>query len=103
MKKIKINVLRNPIMPSIPRLEMEDGFTMSVQAGSHSYSTPREMVGEYEELEVGFPSECEPLLEEYAEDSADLTETVYGYVPAEVILEVIEKHGGLVSKVIEEV
>ena len=51
---------------------------------------------------IGFPSAPEPLIAEYAEDweiegddDPRLCETVYGYVPVEVIDAVIEKHGGI--------
>ena len=32
---------------------------------------------------------------EYAEDDWNYTETVYGYVPIEVVEKLIEKHGGI--------
>jgi len=44
---------------------------------------------------VGFPSMDEPLLMPYAEDASRPTCTVYGWVPAQVIAEVIAKHGGI--------
>jgi hypothetical protein len=34
------------------------------------------------------------LIREYASDE-DFTETIYPYVPTDVILEVIKKHGGM--------
>lgn len=79
-----------------PRIYCKDGFNMSVQAGSAIYCTPRKnLVTGYSSAEIGFPSEEEPLINEYAENSNDYTETVYGYVPCELIDEVIEKHGGI--------
>lgn len=77
------------------RMECNDGFSMSVQAGRHLYSTPREDYGPYLDVEVGFPSQQEPLLMEYAEEADKPTATVYGYVPVEVVDAVIAKHGGL--------
>ena len=75
-----------------------DGFEMSVQANIYSYSIPKEANAEkYEAVEVGFPTEVEPLLEEYAEDPSDPTGTVYGYVPVQVVTDVIVKHGGIVD------
>ena len=38
------------------------------------------------------------LIEQYAENPEDLTETVYAYVPIEVIGEVIKKHGGFAGE-----
>ncbi len=93
----------------------EDGFTMSIQASANHYCQPRQNFFEvekesgsnefetvidyniYTHFEIGFPSEGEPLLIEYAEDISDLTGTVYGYVPKELIEKVIEKHGGAVA------
>ena len=74
-----------------------DGFTMSVQAGQNSYSSPRTDAGPYTAAEVGFPSEPESLLTSYAEDHQKPTDTVYGWVPRQVIINVIAKHGGMIS------
>ena len=78
-------------------IECADGFTMSVQASETNYSMPRTDTGPYVEAEVGFPSERESLLMRYAEDSKQPTNTVYGYVPRQVIINVIAKHGGMIS------
>ena len=76
----------------------EDGFDMSVQASSFHYCSPREDKRHaYTSVEVGFPSDEEPLLMQWVEDPDKPTETVYGYVPAAVILAVIAKHGGVAS------
>lgn len=77
-----------------PRIECNDGFSMSVQGGEFTYSNPREYGLRFESMEVGFPSEYEELIREYASDE-DFTETIYPYVPTDVILEVIKKHGGM--------
>jgi hypothetical protein len=78
-----------------PHVICNDGFKISVQAGQSLYSEPRDVVDSYEEAEVGFPSEEESLITDYAEDQENLCGTVYGYVPCSVIDEVIEKHGGI--------
>ena len=79
-----------------PRIVCNDGFNISVQAGHGLYCSPREdlMNGNYESVEAGYPSEAEPLLMEYAKDDSKPTETVYGWVPVEVIEAVVKKHGG---------
>ena len=74
-----------------------DGFTMSVQASGRNYSTPRDDVGPYTEVEVGFPSSYDYHLSEYAENPDKPTETVYGWVPADKVIMCIEAHGGMVS------
>lgn len=79
-----------------PHIYCEDGFEMSVQAGSGLYSTPREDLesGEYTACEVEFPSREEELLMPYAKDPMEPIESVYAFVPVEVIEQIIEKHGG---------
>lgn len=84
----------------LPRIECEDGFTMSVQVGDGNYCSPRIMDSpHYDAVEVGFTSEVEPLLMGYADDPDEPTGTVYGYVPCDVVDAVIEKHGGIVEMV----
>ena len=76
----------------------KDGFTMSVQAGETSYSTPRKPnATRYVEVEVGYPNEKEDLLLKYAEDPDAPTETVYAYVPSPIVALVIAKHGGMID------
>ena len=76
----------------------KDGFTMSVQASEYNYCSPRINGAErYLSVEVGFPSEEEPLLIEWAEDREKPTDTVYGWVPAPVVALVCIKHGGVVK------
>lgn len=76
-----------------------DGFKVSIQASEYHRCSPQsdEAPGGYEEVELGFPSEEEPLLHWYAEEQEAPTKTVYNYVPASVVRDVIAKHGGLVS------
>jgi hypothetical protein len=80
-----------------PPVTCKDGFSMSVQASSFHYCTPRvDGAPFYTTYEIGFPSEREPLLMPYRELSEDEpTRTVYPYVPVEIVAAVIRKHGGL--------
>ena len=90
----------------LPHIVCSDGFEMSVQVGFSLYSTPKKVAKRYSAVEIGFPSEREPLIEEYAElgifDSVnsgekfvDYTDTVYPYVPVKVVDKVLKKHGGI--------
>jgi len=80
------------------RVICADGFSLSVQANETAYCHPRvDNAERYESVEVGFPSEAEPLLIAYAEDSDSPTETVYGWVPTERVTLVIAKHGGMIE------
>jgi hypothetical protein len=75
-----------------------DGFKMSVQAFAGGYCTPRtNNADRYEEVEVGYPSQPEELLMDWAEEPDKPTQTVYGYVPVQVVTNVIAKHGGIVD------
>jgi len=78
----------------------KDNFTMSVQASGGAYCHPRITCMNsnyfiYDELEIGYPNRKETLLLEYAEDKKNPKQTVYAYVPLELINKVIHKHGGL--------
>ena len=75
-----------------------DGFRMSVQADEFTYCSPRINGAErYTQVEIGFPSDYEELIIDWAEDREDPTGTVYGYVPVSVVTNVLAKHGGMVS------
>ena len=71
---------------------------MSVQASKYNYCEPRiDNASEYTAVEVGFPSDYEPMLVPWVEDPDDYTGTVYAWVPVQVIVDVCAKHGGVVS------
>ena len=80
------------------RVVCSDGFSISIQGGtSMHYCHPRKLCNVYEKVELGYPSEPEELITTYAEGPEKLTETIYGYVPIEIVEEVVEKHGGIVQ------
>jgi len=79
----------------VPAITCADGFKMSVQASSAHYCLPRVNKAVYTHVEVGFPSEKEDLLMDYAEDAENPTKTVYSYVPVEIVEGIIMKHGGM--------
>jgi len=78
------------------RIVCNDGFSISVQGGTiFHYCKPRVNANVYLQVECGFPSEAESLLNRYAEDTSNLTDTVYPYVPIHLIERVILKHKGI--------
>ena len=89
----------------LPHIICKDGFSMSVQVGYSLYSTPKKVAKRYSAVEIGYPSEHEPLIEEYAElmpffdddeeGEPDYTDTVYPYVPVKLVNKVLRKHGGI--------
>lgn len=81
-----------------PRIVCNDGFSLSVQANEYMYCLPRDNEGPYTHVEVGFPSEIPHPWEEwerYAETEQYPTESVYGYVPVDLVIGLIEYHGGI--------
>ena len=106
-KNLKVKVLStDPLMKHIatssrlPQIVCVDGFEMSVQVGYSLYSTPKKVAKRYSAVEIGFPSDHEPLIEEFAEtfhqeDEKDYTDCVYPYVPVKIVNKVLKKHGGI--------
>lgn len=78
-----------------PKIVCNDSFEMSVQASSGHYCEPRNLSDYYSKMEIGFPSKIEPLILQYEEDSAAPKNTVYGWVPIDIIQSVIDNHGGI--------
>ena len=87
----------------LPHIVCSDGFEMSVQVGYSLYSEPKKVAKRYSAVEIGYPSDHEPLIEKYAEtffkedemDVTDYTDTVYPYVPVKIVNQVLKKHGGI--------
>ena len=106
---LKVNVLsEDPLMKHmmtssrLPHIICADGFSMSVQVGYSLYSTPKKIAKRYSAVEIGYPSEPEELIKEWAEfapfdedEAPDYTDTVYPYVPVGVVDKVLKKHGGI--------
>jgi hypothetical protein len=79
----------------LPRLTCKNGLTLSVQASYTHYCTPRQDRGPWTHVEVGFPSVKVEALMPYAEREDKPTDTVYGWVPIELVEQVIQENGGL--------
>ena len=104
---LKVKVLygnKDPLMKHmmtssrLPHIVCSDGFEMSVQVGYHLYSEPKKVAKRYSAVEIGYPSEREPLIEKYVEsiyEDPDYTDTVYPYVPVKIVNQVLKKHGGI--------
>lgn len=82
-------------LPTVKRVECTDGFNISVQASRYTYCSPREDGGPWTQVECGFPSATPEFIMEYCEDPDRPTETVYGYVPVELVDQLIAHHGGI--------
>ena len=81
-----------------PRVKCADGYSISVQVGSALYCEPRVDGAEYySKVELGYPSIGDPMINDYAEDPERYEDTVYGYVPVEIVDELLQKHGGIIN------
>ena len=81
-----------------PHIVCADGATMSVQASKFTYCTPRNNVGPYTHVEVGYPSHPFPEAAEYKNDAErDDTDNIFANVPVEIVVAWIDKHGGPIS------
>ena len=75
------------------KIVCQDGVEISVQCSRFHYCEPRSDDGPYTAVEVGFPTEDPPeSWAEYAD--GNYPADVYGYVPAELVRQFIESHGG---------
>lgn len=81
--------------PLAKRITCADGFSLSVQATHGAYCSPRQNIGPWYEVEVGFPSAEPTSILSYAEQKEKPTETVYGYVPIDLVEALIDEHGGM--------
>lgn len=80
----------------VPHIVCASGLKLSVQASAFHYCIPRESEGPWAAVEIGFPTERIEALMQWMEDwgGTDPTEAVYGFVPVEVVAQVIASHGG---------
>lgn len=91
---------RAPGVSSIfPAIVCADGFKISVQGHAGAYSSPRDdFADEYSSVEIGFPSAHEELLIPYHDGDGDQTNSVFGFVPVSVAIDIINKHGGIAEQ-----
>ena len=86
------------LMAPAPLVECVDGYKISIQASENAYCNPRVTdmdVSVYVSFELGFPSEHDDLIEDYAEESNNQTDTIFAYVPRKLVEELLAKHGGI--------
>lgn len=79
-----------------PRIEFPDGFSVSIQANYGAYCSPRDCRGFYDKVELGYPSHIIEDWQEYQESDFefdDPRQTVYPYVPVEIVFAELAKHG----------
>ena len=75
-----------------------NGLRLSVQAGEYTYCAPKTSTGPWATVEVGYPSRVISELLPYADTEDDPLNSVYAYVPVEVLDVVIAKNGGIAGR-----
>jgi hypothetical protein len=84
--------------PRAKRLDITDELSISIQANQGAYCLPRTNLPsykDYHEFELGFPNFVPPAyIMQYAEDSSCPENTVYGYVPYDLIQKMIDELRG---------
>lgn len=75
-----------------PQFVLKDGTKLSIQASEYTYCLPRiNNASKYEKVEVGFPTKVFPELLEYAEEPESPLNSVYPYVPVDVLNDIIDR------------
>lgn len=78
------------------RVEMNDGFNVSIQASEFHYCEPRKNTEpeKYRSFELGYPSDRDELIDLLGEEK-ETNDTVFPYVDRDVVEQLILKHGGI--------
>lgn len=80
----------------VKQIKCTDDFTISVQGSKYNYCNPSEdLADHYYKVECGFPNATPEYIMDYADDKHNPTETVYGYVPVELVEKLIDLHNGV--------
>lgn len=80
---------RGPSLMLAPEFECKSGLTMSIQAGGFHYCEPRNDIGPWKTVEVGFPSRELRTIRKYYEGGG-----VYARVPIDALERIIKRNGG---------
>jgi hypothetical protein len=83
------------IRDKIPPILCASGLKFSMQASEHHRCSPRNNQGPWDTVEIGFPSRRVEDLMPYVEDEDNPTQTVYTFVPIEIVAKIILDNGGL--------
>lgn len=87
---------RQAMSTRVKSVKCKDGFRVSVQASECHYCSPRNNIGPWTQVELGFPSSAPEFgIMDFVEDPENPTGTVYGYVPVDLVNKLIDFHGGL--------
>jgi len=90
--------IRRAQIKALPRLVCSDGFTISVQASDFHRCEPMNVTGPYSSVECAFPSRKTDKLMPYIceEEGIEPEQSCYHFVPVEIVVTIINDHGGLI-------
>jgi len=94
LEKLQEHLLNRTHLNNSPPVICKSGLTMSVQASETHYCSPKNNVGPYSRVEVGFPSRRVMALMPYRDWAPGRPARIFSYVPVTVVATVIEKNGG---------
>lgn len=83
--------------PHNPRIICKDGYSLSAQASRTHYSIPRDDVGPYTHVEIGYPEDGlgNPQRPEAFAEYQSGGDPVYAFVPLQVLIDFVDLHGGV--------
>jgi hypothetical protein len=88
------------VLGAVPKVVCADGTGLSIQASVGHYCIPRSNRGPWTHVEIGFPdTPLGPMIEAYAEEPKDLRNSVYAYVPIDLVWLYLATHGGMINEV----
>lgn len=86
--------MRRKLKRHSPMIQCDSGALFSVQASSHHYCMPKSDTGPYRSVEIFAVNPSKDnlvVLMELSETASD----VYGHVPVELVIEMINREGGV--------
>ena len=90
----KLDLSRSRPDKLIPSVTCADGFWISIQGHDGAYSKPSDicyLIYQYDQMEIKVSAEV-PELKKYQDGEGS---TIYGYVPIELIENLLVTHGGI--------
>ena len=85
----------NPITLNRERLVCKNGVSLSLQASRKHYCSPKNNVGPYELVEVGFIEGCEKPQSFQPYVMALSEGEIFDHIPLEIVVDFILENGGL--------
>ena len=80
-----------------PRVFFRNGGSISMQASHEHDCVPKDAAGPYESIELGYPLGGAKLPEDLNDFVTEEDSQIYGFVPAIVVVKLIELNGGVKS------